>query len=88
MNDDKILIIVGLSLIALVVSLFLIRWAVRANENIRNQRIIIFLMLQQWKQNGVSQEEIEKFRKQFDQDWLANPEHEYIEAFNKKDQSP
>jgi hypothetical protein len=49
-------------IIALVIWFMLLRWAVRADSIVRNQELIIHIMIQQYKKQGATDEEIQNMK--------------------------
>jgi hypothetical protein len=57
-NDGFMYFFLGLG--ALILWYYLIRWSVRANDIVKNQELIIHLMIQQYKKQGATVEEMKK----------------------------
>jgi hypothetical protein len=55
-----------LGLGALILWYYLVRSAVKASEVVKNQEIIIHLMVQQYKKQGANEEELAKLTAEFE----------------------
>jgi hypothetical protein len=63
-SDGLLYFFIGIG--ALIVWFSILRWAVRSNDIVKNQRLIIQIMFEQFKKQGASEEEIKKIMKQIE----------------------
>jgi hypothetical protein len=57
----------GLILLAMIIWFQLLRWAVRANDIVKHQKFILQLLIEQYKKQGATEEELNKLKEEFDQ---------------------
>ena len=60
LEDDSYFLYFFLGILALIIWFSILRWAVRSNNIVRNQRAIIYLMKHQLVKEGTTAEELKK----------------------------
>lgn len=56
---------IGAVILSIVITGFIIRWAVRADSIIKNQQAMIWFLILQCKKQGATDEEIQKLKDHF-----------------------
>jgi hypothetical protein len=66
LENDMNLLYFFLGIGALIIWFSILRWAVRSNDIVKNQRLIIHLMIEQYKKQGATEEELKNLKDHFD----------------------
>lgn len=66
LENDMNLLFIFLGIGALIIWFSILRWAVRSNNIVRNQRAIIYIMKNQFIKQGASPEEMKKLEEEID----------------------
>ena len=54
-----------LTVLIIIIQVLIIRWVFRIDDQVNNQRAMIWLLMKQWEKSGATSEEVEKFKKTF-----------------------